>query len=556
MRFYHLPVRALSTLVLTFCLTASVYGINTPECHDSSEVSVHCGETPSAWFTSDGRLWVVFAYQRHAYVVVSDDKGLQFSSPVRVNAIPENIEVNGENRPKIVVDENGGAVYISWTQKTEGQHTGDIRFTRSLDGGKTFESVRTVNDDRLLTSHRFESLFLAESGHLYITWLDKRELEFAARRGEDYTGSGVFYTVSTDQGASFAPNRKIADHSCECCRIAVAPYGHDGMSLMWRHVFDDTTRDHAIASVTPQGVKQTLSRASVDDWQINACPHHGPSMALDTDSGMTDTYHLSWFSAGNINQGIYYGRHSLGSGETRHVMQVDGSPGASHPQIAHWQGAQHLVWKRFDGVQTDLLLIQSRDHGVTWSDPVVLASTDNASDHPLIVTAPDGPYVSWMTRSEGYRLMVLPAVSPPGSELPVADADIRPFMADTFAAIKAEREGQDFLVALWSVDCPPCMVELDMLGKLRKQVPDLPLVLISTDQIRLRDDAEDFLLDYELDDLVSWMFADEFAARLRFSIDPQWYGELPRSYYFDSEHRHEAHSGILSESQVRSWLDL
>lgn len=549
MAISHLFIRvasmlSLSILAWAFSLGATVHAASASECRENGNVSVHCGEAPSAWFGEDGRLWVVFAHQQHAYVVVSDDKGRQFSDPVRVNASPENIEVNGENRPKIVVDENGGALYISWTQKTEGQHTGDIRFTRSLNNGNSFEPERTINDDGLLTSHRFESLFLSESGHLYMTWLDKRELEFAAMRGEHYTGSGVFYTVSTDQGATFAANQKIADHSCECCRIAVAPYGHDGMSLMWRHIFDDTTRDHAIASVSPAGVKQTLSRASVDDWQIDACPHHGPSMALGTDSSLTDTYHLSWFSAGNINQGIYYGRHTLGSGETQHVMQVDGSPGASHPQVADWQGAQYLVWKRFDGLNTELLLITSRDQGLSWSQPLILASTDNASDHPLIVRAADGLYVSWLTRSEGYRLLALPL---PGVEL-------KPFLANTFAAIKAEREGQGFLVALWSVDCPPCMAELDMLGKLRQQLPDLPLVLISTDQIRLRDDAEDFLLDYALDDIASWMFADEFAERLRFTIDPQWRGELPRSYYFDAQHKAESHSGILQETQVRSWL--
>jgi hypothetical protein len=546
MSFHPVLRQLLPLLMVIFGLAVPTITNADPDCRQSGEVSVHCGEAPSAWIDSDGRLWVVFAMHQHAWLSVSEDRGLHFSEPVRVNSAPENIEVNGENRPKIVVDEQGGAIYVSWTQKTEGQHTGDIRFTRSVDGGSSFEPVRTINDDGLLTSHRFESLFLAQSGHLYVTWLDKRELEYAALRGEPYTGSGVFFTVSTDQGATFASNRKIADHSCECCRIAVAPHGEDGMALLWRHVFDDTTRDHAIASVSAQGVSTPLSRASVDDWQINACPHHGPSMALSSDISLPDTYHLTWFSAGNINKGIHYGRHSLGSGHTDHVMQVDGSPGTSHPQIAEWQGVQYLVWKRFDGIQTELLLIQSDNQGLSWSDERVIAYTGNASDHPLIIPSADGLSVSWLTRAEGYQLFALPAPAP----------QIRPFLADTFAAIKAQREGQAFLLALWSVDCPPCMVELNMLGKLRKEFADLPLVLISTDQIRLREDAEDFLLDYELDDMPSWMFADEFTERLRFSIDPQWFGELPRSYYFDAEHQHEAHSGILSERQVRAWLGL
>ena len=140
----------------------------------------------------------------------------------------------------------------------------------------------------------------------------------------------------------------------------------------------------------------------------------------------------------------------------------------------------------------------------------------------------------------------------------VSDAipDIRAFTTTTLEDIKAQREGEPFVLALWSVTCPPCMVELDMFGELLKEYPDLPLVLVSTDDIAGQEDALDFLYDYELEGITSWMFADSFTERLRFSIDPNWFGELPRSYYFDSAHQPEAHSGILKEEQVREWLSL
>lgn len=515
-------------------------------CVDAATVSVHCGRTPSAHLSSDGRLWVVFEQNQHVYAVHSDDHGDSYSAPVRVNASTENIETNGENRPKILTDLAGELVYVSWTQKTEGQHTGDIRFSRSTNGGESFAPVRTINDDGLLTSHRFDSLFLAPSGHLYLTWLDKRELEYAAQRGEDYSGSGVFYTVSADQGQTFAANRKIADHSCECCRIAVAPYGNDGMALMWRYVFDGTTRDHAIAGIGPDGAQTGFSRATVDEWEIDACPHHGPDMALSNSTADDDVYHMTWFSAGDRHKGIYYGRHALASGNTTLVRQIDGNAGASHPQVAEWRGVQHLVWKRFDGVATQLLWIYSRDNGVSWSEPQVLSATTSASDHPLLITGPDGLRLSWHSRNEGYQILTLPE---PG-------LDIKAFTTQSFEQIKADRAGRPFVLALWSVDCPPCMVELELLGRMLAQQPDLPLLLISTDDIALQADAEDFLLDYGLADMTSWMFADDYAAPLRFSIDPQWFGELPRSYYFDSEHQFEAHSGIMTETQLRRWLAL
>jgi thiol-disulfide isomerase/thioredoxin len=132
----------------------------------------------------------------------------------------------------------------------------------------------------------------------------------------------------------------------------------------------------------------------------------------------------------------------------------------------------------------------------------------------------------------------------------VAD-NIQGFGPQTFAQIKAEFAGKPFVVSLWSVDCAPCRVELDMLGQIKQADPDFPLVVISTDAITNREDAADILDEYQLADEVTWMFADNFVERLRFSIDPGWFGELPRSYFYDAEHNMSAHSGILTEAKLR-----
>ncbi len=41
------------------------------------------------------------------------------------------------------------------------------------------------------------------------------------------------------------------------------------------------------------------------------------------------------------------------------------------------------------------------------------------------------------------------------------------FGVDTFAEIKSARSGQAFLLSLWSIDCAPCRLELEMLGELK-----------------------------------------------------------------------------------------
>lgn len=136
-----------------------------------------------------------------------------------------------------------------------------------------------------------------------------------------------------------------------------------------------------------------------------------------------------------------------------------------------------------------------------------------------------------------------------------AQADnFKPFTADTFAEIRQEHAGSEFLLGLWSVDCPPCLVELQMMGELLQTNPDLPFVLVSTDSIEDRDSAYEFLEDFGLQDFSSYMFADSFTERLRFTIDPAWFGELPRSYFFDSQHNMQSHSGIMTRDLLQDWF--
>lgn len=361
-------------------------------------ISVDCGGAPSAAIDRKGALWVTFVQDKHVYVAHSNDLGETYSVPVQVNAEAEDTEYNGENRPKVIVAEDG-TVLLSWTTKTSPNYTGEIRFTRSTDGGRTFELPRTMNDDGLKTGHRFDSLFLTESGKLYLTWIDKRDLDAALERNVSYAGAAIYYTVSEDFGATFTPNFRVSHNSCECCRIAMAPHGKDDVAILWRQIFDEHIRDHGIAVLNAKGEVSGLDRATVDDWYIDACPHHGPTMIEADEPGQ---YHMSWFSNGNLHSGIHYGRFDMNTGESEHIIKIDGTPGAGHPYLAKHNGTLYLVWKGFDGAATQLLMMTSKDDGESWASPVTIYNTEQASDHPLLVTSPQGVYLSWSSAEFGY----------------------------------------------------------------------------------------------------------------------------------------------------------
>jgi hypothetical protein len=52
-----------------------------------------------------------------------------------------------------------------------------------------------------------------------------------------------------------------------------------------------------------------------------------------------------------------------------------------------------------------------------------------------------------------------------------------------------------------------------------------------------------------------WAVGDAPAEQLRYLIDPQWRGELPRSYWFDADGRRiAAHSGLITPQTIRETL--
>jgi thiol-disulfide isomerase/thioredoxin len=150
------------------------------------------------------------------------------------------------------------------------------------------------------------------------------------------------------------------------------------------------------------------------------------------------------------------------------------------------------------------------------------------------------------------RLMLLLALC--GMSATAVADNFSPFSADSFVKIKQEYAGREFLLGLWSVDCPPCLVELDMMSGVLENNPDLPFVLISTDPIEQRANAAEFLEDFGLADFPSYMFADSFVERLRFSVDPNWFGELPRSYFFTASAEMKSHSGIMTMELLNEWF--
>jgi len=353
----------------------------------------------SVAFDGLGRLWLARVVGQHLQISVSDDLGKNFSEPVRVNTMPEAISADGENRPKIALSKDG-TVHASYTQSLPRPYSGHIRYSRSTDAGKTFAAPVTVNRNTEIIGHRFDSLLLDGEGRPVIVWIDQRERAAATRRGEKYPGAAIYYAVANENG-EFTSDRRLTEHSCECCRIALAR-DTDGVPVAyWRHIFEGSARDFALARLDG---KSTPLRASEDGWVLDACPHHGGSVAIDPNG----RYHLAWFSNAPKAQGLFY-RYSADRGTSFSAPRAfgDNDAQAGHPALLAAGGVVYLAWREFDGKRTNIMAMRSADGGASWSAPRRIADTAEAADHPLLVARGEQPYLAWNTAREGLRLFDL-----------------------------------------------------------------------------------------------------------------------------------------------------
>ncbi len=135
-----------------------------------------------------------------------------------------------------------------------------------------------------------------------------------------------------------------------------------------------------------------------------------------------------------------------------------------------------------------------------------------------------------------------------------AMAEFQPFSSKSLAHIRAARDGRPFLLVLWSISCPPCLQELEHLGQLQTGFMPDGLVLISTDGPEYADEALQVLSRYGLAEAENWHFTGNFPERLRYYIDPDWYGELPRAYFYDADHERMARSGVSNMAMIRQWI--
>ena len=369
--------------------------------HRQSAASLASGVAVSP----SGDIWLAGVFEKRLFIQILREGIARWDEKRFIDNDGEVVSTSGDNWPKIAFGPNG-KVIISYTKPLSKPYTGEIRLLRSEDQGVTFTKPYTAHQDRQIITHRFDSIVFDQRGDLYVLWIDKRDVEAVRKLNSDntvsvknknpvseYEGAAIYYNVSGDGGKSFGSDKKVADHSCECCRIAVLSNQGGGISAMWRHVFDGSVRDHAFARLDRYQAT-SVQRASFDNWVLKVCPHHGPGLARAENK----QYHAVWFGE---KEGKFAGRYGLLDETGRPIGAVRVLPDerAEHADVISLEKKVVIAWRSFDGMKTSVFAWISDDGGITFHKQLLFVS-EGKNDYPRLTSHGNNIFVIWRTESE------------------------------------------------------------------------------------------------------------------------------------------------------------
>lgn len=382
-------------LLFTSLLGGCQSGAKSFHDHPSSEQLLKT--SVSANFAPDGRLWRLTPTQDAVFIQSSSDNGKSYSQAVRVNPVDQRIDAWPENPPIVEVTPSG-RIYVLY-YANEAQKSTSF-FTYSDDNGLTFSKPVLVSDHADTARNYMDKMLIDSNGKLYMFWHDTRH------ERHDVAGSLSLYFTATDNPASGQfQNIPVSDNICSCCRTATALTNDNRPMLFARMVFADGSRDHALIKMTDNGTWLPPQRVTHDGWKIEACPEHGPAMAIDK-QGRT---HLTWFTQGDKRQGLYYA-HSDDDGKTMSEPIPLGNktrlPG--HADVLALDEKVALTWQEFDGEQIHIMVMTSSDRGTHWSAPREMAKTSLAAGFPRLITNHKQLFLSWADNNSHQLIEIAP----------------------------------------------------------------------------------------------------------------------------------------------------
>ena len=342
----------------------------------------------SAAVDGAGRIWVAYAQPagQAGQVVLqrSDDNGATWQSPVRVNAVVEPVAAEGENRPKLAFGSarrnvchvdvaDFGAIHRRHPLRALARRRQDL-----VDADRRASRPATHHASLRVVARRCQGSAVGHVGR-------QARSESGGGSRASVSGCGDLLRALRRPRCDLERRLKLADSSCECCRIALASDSQGRVVAMWRHVFEPNERDHAFAFL-----RHAAGQGRTRDGRSLARRCVSASRPV---AGFRTRRHAS--------RGLVQSSRRPGSRVLRTTLEPAGratcrssQQARRHADLAVAGRNVAVAWKRFDGTVTKIESLISNDAGRSFA-PGPSLQTAGDSDQPRLVKAGERILVVW-----------------------------------------------------------------------------------------------------------------------------------------------------------------
>lgn len=388
-------------LILTLVAGAGLFARNTARA-DSPAIApdvavVRLPEqslVPDVAVDGDGVVHLVYGRDRNAYYQRSTNNGQTFTPPVRINSTGTVETEMGERGPKLALGREG-SLHVVWADDWAPGVKTYVRYSRSLDGGKTWEARKTLS---AMSGIDGVTLSADAQGHVAAFWH-----AMADPKPTVPEATWLFQARSSDNGAAFGPSEKVtltnlSGLACSMCLMRARMDGEGRVLLAFRSA-QDSVRDFYVAEGPAAGGPMTVHRVNRDQWVLPTCPMNGPELTRTPDG----RYLCAFMSRHRVYWSVW---DRARGGFRLHVPTPDGEEDEIYPTaVANRKGEVLLVWQvgpmSTAGTARVKWAVYSRDArfvlrqgtlGTSFSGTKATAFVGSDDRFRIVTTArPDGP---------------------------------------------------------------------------------------------------------------------------------------------------------------------
>ena len=213
--------------------------------------------------------WIERNKDGEAKLQMATWNGSEFDE-IRLIAKSKGMFANWADIPSLV-EAPSGDLYAHWLNRIGNEtYAYGIQIERSIDHGKSWQSLGWLHNDTSATEHGFVSL-IPEDRHVRAFWLDGRQMKKT-------TGKMMLRTAILD-GNKIKSEHMVDDDVCTCCPTAAIQLP-SGSAVVYRDRLPQEIRDISLVHLKNDGWSKP-SRIQKDNWVMPGCPVNGPSIATN-----------------------------------------------------------------------------------------------------------------------------------------------------------------------------------------------------------------------------------------------------------------------------------